>query len=118
MNADRQRARTCFQEPRPLEDGCSGERLDRDHLTPLVMTAGRTNPVRNIRGTALRARAQLRQMKNAVVRAPHPLTAPRRFALGYSHKKSIELEFVENAPRRRNSSSFIRLRAFSTRFLR
>jgi hypothetical protein len=48
---------------------------DRQDLTSLVVTTGGTDPVRHIRRCALRARAELRQLEDAVIRAAHAHTA-------------------------------------------
>src|SRR5438105_2087143 len=69
--------------PAPTErssPGCDGE-----DLAPLVVPAGRANPVRHVRRRALRASAQLRNGHHAVVRAAHSLTASGRFSFRDTH---------------------------------
>src|ERR1043166_9646905 len=61
----------------------------RNNLTALVIAAGGADPVRHVRGRALRAGAQLWQGKHAVVRAAHALTTSRRFAFGDTHRSSV-----------------------------
>src|ERR1051326_2071277 len=69
----------------------------RNNLTALVIAAGGADPVRHVRGRALRAGAQLWQGKHAVVRAARALTTSRRFAFGDTHRSSVLNEL--NAPR-------------------
>jgi hypothetical protein len=59
--------------------------FDVQNLAAFVKAARRANPVGESGSRALRANAQLRQDQNTVVCAPHPLTAARRFTLGYAH---------------------------------
>src|ERR1043166_1136859 len=67
----------------------------RNNLTALVIAAGGADPVRHVRGRALRAGAQLWQGKHAVVRAAHALTTSRRFAFGDTHRSSVLNELNE-----------------------
>jgi hypothetical protein len=59
-----------------------------EDLTSLVVAAGRANPVRNVRGGALRTGAELGQFEHAIVGAAHSLTAFGRLAFGYTHRFS------------------------------
>jgi hypothetical protein len=59
--------------------------LDRNNLTPLIKTARRAHPVRDVWRRALRASAQLRKREHRIIRAAHTLPAPRRFTFGNTH---------------------------------
>jgi len=58
-----------------LPETTSALDINRDDLAAIVKPAGRANPVRDVRGGALGAGAQLRQLEDAVVSAAHPLAA-------------------------------------------
>ena len=81
----------------------SGSGGDGDDLAPLVVAAGGANPVRHVRGRALRTGAELRQGQHAVIRAAHALAAFRWFSLGNTHKLILKLkfQFVQLGPGRR-----------------
>src|ERR1043166_5496421 len=76
---------TLNPQPSPNSEKSRARRYGQD-LSPLVVTTSGTNPVRHIGRRALRARAELRQFEDAVVRAGHANSAFRRFTLGDTHK--------------------------------
>lgn len=53
----------------------SGSSSDGEDLAAFVVTAGGADPVRNVRGGALRTGAELRHGHDAIVSAAHALTA-------------------------------------------
>jgi hypothetical protein len=61
-------------------------RRDSHDLATFVKTARRANPMRNVWFGTLRALAQLRKFKNAVVSAAHFLPACGWFTLWDTHK--------------------------------
>ena len=79
--------------PRVLDKKLSGSCGNRNDLAPLVKSARRANPVRNVGSCALRAHAELGQSHHAVIRAALTLAAFRRFSFGYAHKSIIQLNF-------------------------
>ena len=95
-------------------------RFDVQHLAAFIKPARRANTMRHIRRRALRAHAQLRQRHHTVICAPHPLTAARRFTLGYAHNsnKSFAVNFSVTAcvrSTRRSGESKLQLIQFTPR---
>jgi hypothetical protein len=59
---------------------------NRQDLATFVKATSGTNSMRHVGGIALRAFAQLGQLKDAVIRTTHALTTGGRFTLGNTHK--------------------------------
>src|SRR5208283_3528462 len=65
--------------------------VDRQYLAALVVTACRTDPVRDVRLGALRTFADLRELQHAVVSTAHAHPALRRFTFWNAHKIRITI---------------------------
>jgi hypothetical protein len=66
---------------------------DAQNLATFVIAARRTDAVRHIRRSTLRASAQLGQFQHTVVSTAHTLPAPGWFTLGNTHKINSKLQF-------------------------